>query len=205
MWPADRPRVAPPDRATCWPQLAASPWAGVSHWWNKIQPTNAAQPSNIMISTHCPLRRQRCCRCHLKSRKGSDSIVGMPPPSIADTGDLGQFPSWPLTLAVRIHTKLFGSIQTFKEHSGSKLELRNILFLLSSPLWGTKGKADELRPSVVTGLRKGLSLIRGMRRSLTENEQHKIAGAIVEHLEQSNWKIKQGPTREGHGPHLMSK
>ena len=30
------------------------------------------------------------------------------------------------------------------------------------------------------GLRKGLSLIRGMRRSLTEDEQHKVADAIVE-------------------------
>jgi hypothetical protein len=57
------------------------------------------------------------------------------------------------------------------------------------------GKADELRLSVVMGLRKGLSLIRGMRRSLTEDEQHKIAGVIVEHLEQSNWKIEQGPSR----------
>jgi hypothetical protein len=63
-------------------------------------------------------------------------------------------------------------------------------------------KADELRLSVVMGLRKGLSLIRGMRRSLTEDEQRKIAGVIIEHLEQSNWKIEQGPTR---GPNLMSK
>jgi hypothetical protein len=67
------------------------------------------------------------------------------------------------------------------------------------------GKAEELRLSVVMGLRKGLHLIRGMRRSLTEDEQHKIAGAIVAHLEQSNWRIEQGPAREGHGPHLMSK
>jgi hypothetical protein len=44
-----------------------------------------------------------------------------------------------------------------------------------------------------------------MRRSLTEEEQHKIAGAIVDHLENHNWKIEQGPPREGHGPHLMSK
>jgi hypothetical protein len=29
------------------------------------------------------------------------------------------------------------------------------------------------------GLRRGLRLIRGMRRSLSEDEQHKIAGAIV--------------------------
>jgi hypothetical protein len=67
------------------------------------------------------------------------------------------------------------------------------------------GKADELRLSVVMGLRRGLTLIRGMRRSLSEEEQHKIAGAIVEHLEQHNWKIEQDPEREGHGPHLMSK
>jgi hypothetical protein len=55
------------------------------------------------------------------------------------------------------------------------------------------------------GLRKGLRLIRGMRRSLTEDEQHKIADAIVVHLEQSNWKIEHGPALEGHGPHLMPK
>jgi hypothetical protein len=54
-------------------------------------------------------------------------------------------------------------------------------------------------------LRKGLSLVRGMPRSLTEDEQHRIAGAIVEHLERSNWKVEQGPVREGHGPNLMSK
>jgi hypothetical protein len=72
----------------------------------------------------------------------------------------------------------------------------------SPPMWG---KADELRLTVLMGLRKGLSLVRGMRRSLTEEEQQKIAGVIVEHLEQSNWKIEQGPPREGHGPHLMSK
>jgi hypothetical protein len=42
------------------------------------------------------------------------------------------------------------------------------------------------------GLRKGLKLIRGMRRSLSEDEQRKIAGAIVERLEQSNWKIGRG-------------
>jgi hypothetical protein len=33
------------------------------------------------------------------------------------------------------------------------------------------GKADDLRLGVVMGLRKGLKLIRGMRRSLTEDEQ----------------------------------
>jgi hypothetical protein len=66
-------------------------------------------------------------------------------------------------------------------------------------------KADDLRLSVVMGLRKGLSLIRGMRRSLTEDDQRNVATAIVEHLESTNWKIERGPAREGHGPNLMSK
>jgi len=63
-------------------------------------------------------------------------------------------------------------------------------------------KAEDLRLTVVMGL---LSLIRGMRRSLSEEEQHKIAGAIVDQLEQQNWKIEHGPPAEGHGPHLMPK
>jgi hypothetical protein len=37
-----------------------------------------------------------------------------------------------------------------------------------------------------------------MRRALAEDEQHKVASAIVEHLETHNWKIEQGPAREGH-------
>jgi hypothetical protein len=64
------------------------------------------------------------------------------------------------------------------------------------------GKADNLRLSVLMGLRKGLSLIRGMRRALTEDEQHKVAASIVEHLEQSNWRIEHGPAREGHGGNM---
>jgi hypothetical protein len=66
-------------------------------------------------------------------------------------------------------------------------------------------KADDLRLSVVVGLRVGLKLIRGMRRSLTEEQQHIVVRKIVDHLQSSNWRIEQGPPREGHGPHLMSK
>jgi hypothetical protein len=65
------------------------------------------------------------------------------------------------------------------------------------------GKADDLRLSVLMGLRRGLKLCRGMRRALTDDEQHKVADAIVEHLESHNWKIEQGPTREGHGQNMM--
>ena len=65
-------------------------------------------------------------------------------------------------------------------------------------------KTQALRFSVMLGLRNGLALIRGMRRSLTENEQERVAHAIVEHLEQSNWRIEPGPEAEGHGPKIMT-
>jgi hypothetical protein len=64
-------------------------------------------------------------------------------------------------------------------------------------------KADALRLTIVMGLPKGLSLIRGMRRSLTEDDQHKVADAIAEQLARANWKIEQGEPLEGHGHHLM--
>jgi hypothetical protein len=64
-------------------------------------------------------------------------------------------------------------------------------------------RADDLRLSVVMGLRAGLKSVRGMRRSLTEDEQHKVADAIVRHLESTNWKIEQGPPAEGHGQYII--
>jgi hypothetical protein len=59
-------------------------------------------------------------------------------------------------------------------------------------------KAESLRFSVKLGLRKGLKLIRGMRRALTDDEQDRVARVIVEDLERGNWKIEQGPEPEGH-------
>jgi hypothetical protein len=70
---------------------------------------------------------------------------------------------------------------------------------------GMWSKAQDLRLSVIMGLRKGQSLVRGMRRSLTEDEQRKVAQPIVDLLETHNWKIEHGPPQEGHGPHLMLK
>jgi hypothetical protein len=64
-------------------------------------------------------------------------------------------------------------------------------------------KTETLRFSVMMGLRKGLKLIRGARRTFTEDEQRKIAWAIVEDLERSNWKIEQGPPLQGHGSEMM--
>jgi hypothetical protein len=65
-------------------------------------------------------------------------------------------------------------------------------------------KADDLRLAVAMGLQMGLKLIRGMRRSLSDDDEHKIASAIVEQLQQSDRKIEQGPMREGHRPHRVS-
>jgi hypothetical protein len=44
-----------------------------------------------------------------------------------------------------------------------------------------------------------------LRRALTGDEQRKVAAVIVKHLESTNWKIEQGPAREGHGPGLLGK
>jgi hypothetical protein len=64
-------------------------------------------------------------------------------------------------------------------------------------------RADGPRLSVVMGLRDGFKSIRGMRRSLTEDEQHRIAEKIVAHLESTNWKIEKGPPVEGHGQYII--
>jgi len=47
------------------------------------------------------------------------------------------------------------------------------------------------------GLRKGLRLVRGMRRSMTEEEQQRVSGAIAEHLEHANWQIERGAPSRG--------
>jgi len=58
---------------------------------------------------------------------------------------------------------------------------------------------DNLRLSVVMGLRKGLSLIRGMRGRLTHDQQKLVADEIIKHLEQSNWTITKGPPLDDDG------
>ena len=63
-------------------------------------------------------------------------------------------------------------------------------------------RADEFKLSVMMGLRRGLSLIRGARRTFNEDEQHKIADAIVQHLKSHNWRVEPGPERAGHGPNM---
>ena len=79
------------------------------------------------------------------------------------------------------------------------------MFSFRSYCHGMWSKADDLRLSVVMGLRKGLSLIRGMRRLLTEDEQHKVATAVVEHLEEHHLEDRTRSNARGHGPSLMSK
>jgi hypothetical protein len=47
----------------------------------------------------------------------------------------------------------------------------------------------------VLRLRDGLKSIRGMRRALTEDEQHKIAEKIVAHLGKSQLEDREGTAR----------
>jgi hypothetical protein len=44
---------------------------------------------------------------------------------------------------------------------------------------------------------RGVRLVRGVRRSLSEDEQHKIEGAIVETLESHSWEIRAGANQRG--------
>jgi hypothetical protein len=88
-------------------------------------------------------------------------------------------------------------------HGRARFRQNLTAFLLCSYAAGMWTRADDLRLSVVMGLRDGLGRIRGMRRSLTEDEQHKVADAIVQHLESTNWKIEKGPPAEGHGQYLI--
>jgi hypothetical protein len=76
------------------------------------------------------------------------------------------------------------------------------MFLCLRPMWIT---SDDLKFCVKMGLRKGLARIRGMRRSLTDEQQESIAKEIVEHLELSNWKIEQGAPLAGHGQNIIPK
>jgi hypothetical protein len=46
---------------------------------------------------------------------------------------------------------------------------------------------------VKIGLRRALSLIRGPKKSLTEDQQEYVAETIVHVLESYNWKIERGP------------
>jgi hypothetical protein len=55
---------------------------------------------------------------------------------------------------------------------------------------------EELRLSLRRGLREGYDLIRGTRRSLSEDQERVIADAIVKHLEQGNWRVERGTPSE---------
>ena len=49
------------------------------------------------------------------------------------------------------------------------------------------------------GLTKGLRLVHGMRRQLTEEERNRVADAIIDHLDFANYKVTQGPPSPPHG------
>ena len=58
-------------------------------------------------------------------------------------------------------------------------------------------KTQELAFDIMMGLRKGLKLVRGMRRSMTEEDQQRVSGEIAEHLKLANWKVERGPPSQG--------
>lgn len=58
---------------------------------------------------------------------------------------------------------------------------------------------DDLRLSIRMGLTRGLRLVRGMRRQLSEDERDRVAAAIADHLDRANWRIEPGPPLTGHG------
>jgi hypothetical protein len=57
-------------------------------------------------------------------------------------------------------------------------------------------QARDLAIHNKVGAAEGLALIRGMRRSLTDDEQERVAEAIVNHFELSNRRIEEGPVLE---------
>jgi hypothetical protein len=59
-------------------------------------------------------------------------------------------------------------------------------------MWKDLRERKDFVFMVRMGLRKGLSLIRGMRKELTQEQQERIAETIAHELETTNWKIEQG-------------
>ena len=56
---------------------------------------------------------------------------------------------------------------------------------------------EELQLSIRRGVREGFDLVRGTRRSLTEDQERVIADAVVKHLERGDWRVERGPPNEG--------
>lgn len=52
---------------------------------------------------------------------------------------------------------------------------------------------DELRLAIRMGLTKGFRLVHGMRRQLSEQERDRIADAVIDQLELSNYRVARGP------------
>jgi hypothetical protein len=56
---------------------------------------------------------------------------------------------------------------------------------------------EELQLSIRMGIREGFDLVRGTRRSLTEDQERVIADAVVKHLERADWRVERGPPATG--------
>lgn len=58
---------------------------------------------------------------------------------------------------------------------------------------------DDLRLTIRMGLTRGLTRVRGMRRQLSEEERDRIADAIIDQLDLSNYSVEPRPPVAGHG------
>jgi hypothetical protein len=54
---------------------------------------------------------------------------------------------------------------------------------------------QDLAFSFKMALRRALSVLRGMRKSLTDEQQDRVAEMMIEHLRRQNWKIEKGPQK----------
>jgi hypothetical protein len=61
---------------------------------------------------------------------------------------------------------------------------------------------QDLIFSFKMALHSALSVIRGMRKTLTDEQQDPVAEMMVEDLGRQNWKIEKGPPGEG-GSNIM--
>ena len=119
------------------------------------------------------------------------------PPNLCATGDVAILLAFPVSLIlVAIAWRI-----AFWQPVQSRRSVFNVIYL-----WlRTWTEQQTLQLTVVMGLAKGLTRIRGMRRALTEEDQKKIAEAIIKELQTSHWKITRGPPLGGGAAHIAGK
>jgi hypothetical protein len=63
----------------------------------------------------------------------------------------------------------------------------------------------ELILAIVMGLRRGMKIVRGLRKQVTEPDEFSIASHIADQLAVSNYRIERGPPVPGHAIRPLAK